>query len=328
MRLTRQAALAIALVAGLLAALFAWMFIGQQKPKTPPPPQTVEVPVPREAIPAGTELQGAMFRMAAAPAAQVTAATVTDPQALEGRIAVAELPAGQPVQTIQIQERSAQLGMAYALNEGLRAMAVSLDIIGAVGDFIKPMDRVDVLLAYRDNNYVVTRTLVQNVVVLALGRTVTVAPPSTASTTAQGQEPTQEAPPRRTETPVTLALTPQQAQIILAADQAGDLRLTLRARGDNGVVPLPNTQSWSLVGPIPKPGTGGAAAGQPAQQQQAQGQAPQQPAAQPATRQAQPTGPAGVVAPPAEKIPPGAVEVIRGGEREYVVPEAVGANKR
>lgn len=325
MRLTRQAALAIALVAGLLAALFAWMFIGQQKPKTPPPPQTVEVPVPREAIPAGTELQGTMFQMAEVPAAQVTAATVTDPQALDGRIAVADLAAGQAVQAIQVQERTAQLGMAYALNEGLRAMAVSLDIIGAVGDFIKPMDRVDVLLAYRDNNYVVTRTLVQNVVVLALGRTVTVSPPSTASATAQGEEPTQEAPPRRTETPVTLALTPQQSQIVLAADQVGDLRLTLRARGDNGVIPLPNTQSWTLVGPTPKQAAAAAAEKQPAQQPQAQ--APQPAPAQPA-RQPEPTGPSGAGAPPAEKIPAGAVEVIRGGEREYVVPEAVGAKKR
>ncbi|MBU0606386.1 MAG: Flp pilus assembly protein CpaB, partial [Armatimonadetes bacterium] len=249
MRLTRQAALAIALIAGLLAALLAWMFIGQGgKPKAKVQ-ETIQIPVPVQTIPAGTELQVEMFQVTEQAKDLLTASVVTDLQSLPGRIAVVELPEGQPVRAEQVQERSARLGMAYALNPGLRGMSVSLDVIGTVGDFIKPLDHVDVLMAYKREDQVVVRTLVQDVVVLALGQTITSAPPAASEESSETKA--EPAPPRKTETPVTLALTPAQAQIILTADQAGELRLTLRAKNDGVVVPLPTSTSWSMVGTLP-----------------------------------------------------------------------------
>ena len=181
MRLTRQAALAIALIAGLLAALFAWMFIGQQNKPKAKAPETVQIPVPITTIKAGTELQAAMFKLGEQPKEQLTPNIVTDAQTLQGRVAVMELPGGQPVRAEQIRERDVRLGMAWALNPGLRGMAVSLDVVGTVGDFIKPLDHVDVLTAFRQDNQAVVRTLVQDVVVLAIGQTIAAPPPAAAS---------------------------------------------------------------------------------------------------------------------------------------------------
>ncbi|MCE5237695.1 Flp pilus assembly protein CpaB [bacterium] len=319
MRLTRQAALAIALIAGLLAALFAWMFIGQQNKPKAKAPETVQIPVPIATIKAGTELQAAMFQLGEQPKEQLTPNIVTDAQTLQGRVAVMELPGGQPVRVEQIRERDVRLGMAWALNPGLRGMAVSLDVVGTVGDFIKPLDHVDVLTAFRQDNQAVVRTLVQDVVVLAIGQTITSAPPAT--TTEETGETTKEAPPpRKTETPVTLALTPAQAQLILTADQAGDLRLTLRGKGDRSVLPLAPANSWSMVGQVPKPGaTPTTTQGAPS----ASAASPQPPAATapapaPAPVRTAGAGQAPQAGPKLPKQP--YVEVVRGSAREIVVP--------
>jgi Flp pilus assembly protein CpaB len=192
MRLTRQAALAIALIAGLLAALLAWVLIGQGggKPK-PKVQEMIQIPVPINTIAAGTELQAGMFEVTEQAKELLPTNVVADAQAMAGYIAVLELPEGQPVRVEQVQERSAKLGMAYALNPGLRGMAVSLDVIGAVGDFIKPLDHVDVLTSFRREDKVVVRTLIQDVVVLALGQTIVA---ETPAATSEGTSETKAAP--------------------------------------------------------------------------------------------------------------------------------------
>jgi Flp pilus assembly protein CpaB len=320
MRLTRQAALAIALIAGLLAALLAWVLIGQGggKPK-PKVQEMIQIPVPINTIAAGTELQAGMFEVTEQAKELLPTNVVADAQAMAGYIAVLELPEGQPVRVEQVQERSAKLGMAYALNPGLRGMAVSLDVIGAVGDFIKPLDHVDVLTSFRREDKVVVRTLIQDVVVLALGQTIVA---ETPAATSEGTSETKAAPAamRKTETPVTLALTPAQAQIILTADQAGDLRLTLRAKNDYSIVPLPTSNSWSMVGAIPTAQAGGGPEGPSASEAAPQPAAAAGPTAGgvPATDR-QPAATPHQTGPKLPKKP--YVEVIRGNETEIVVPE-------
>jgi pilus assembly protein CpaB len=326
MRLTRQAALAIALVAGLLAALGAWVFIGKQQGKAKPPPEAamVALPVPLKAIPAWTELHPDMFETVQVKKEQVPVNAVTDLASLDGRIATADLAEKQAVLVGQVAEKTKRLGVAYALNPGVRGMSVSLDVVGAVGDFVQPGNHVDVLSSFEEEGQVVVRTIVQDVLVLALGPTTSVAPPPPATTEGEGAAPeggAQATPPRRVETPVTLAITPTQAQLILTADKAGDIRLTLRAMGDRSILPLPSAQSWTMIGQVPKQQTGAAAAG-----------APSASAATPAPGAAATTGQAagGVTAggpartgagaaPPVKPKKP-YVEVIRGDTREYVAP--------
>jgi pilus assembly protein CpaB len=324
MRLTRQAALAIALVAGLLAALLAWVFIGQGAKPKPKVQETVQIPVPAETIPAGTELQATMFLLSEQPKEQLTTNIVTDAKQLEGLIAVLELPKGQPVRAEQVQQRSARLGMAYALNPGLRGMAVSLDVIGTVGDFIKPLDHVDVLTSFTDDKQVVVRTLVQDVVVLAIGQTIAAPPPAAASAEQTSETKTEAAAPRKTATPVTLALTPAQAQIVLTADKAGELRLTLRARKDDAIVALPATNSWTMVGAVPKSSNSGSGEGPsattatPAPTTAPAPTAPAAPADAPAATGAPQAGAATPSGPQRPRKP--YVEVIRGNQSEIVVP--------
>ncbi|MEN6304911.1 MAG: Flp pilus assembly protein CpaB [Armatimonadia bacterium] len=318
MRLTRQAALAIALICGLFAAVLAWMYIGRQAKPKAPVVETVEVPVPIKTLPPQLDLQPEMFKKLTFEKTKLPAGVMLTEQDLAGRISLMELPEGQPVRADQIAVRSKKLGLAYTLPEGSRAMSISLDIVGAVGDFLQPGTHVDVLVSFERENNAVVRTVTQDVVVLAVGTATNVAPPA-AEQPAAGKTGTEQQAPRRTETPVTLQVTPTQAQLVLTADVSGDIRLTLRPMGDRAIVPLPNSNNWSMIGEWPKPKQPGAQPASGAQQEQQAGQ--QQP---PIQQYGGPQGPQAWGARPVAPAPPQpkrpSVEVIRGGQREVVTP--------
>ena len=316
MRLTRQAALAIALICGLFAAVLAWMYIGRQAKPKAPVIETVEVPVPIKTLPPQLNLQPEMFKKLTFEKTKLPANTVLTEQNLAGHISLMELPEGQPVRADQVAVRSKRLGLAYTLPEGSRAMSISLDVIGAIGDFLQPGTHVDVLASFERENNAVVRTVTQDVVVLAVGMATDVTPPKTEDQTATKTGGTEQQAPRKTETPVTLQLIPTQAQLVLAADVSGDIRLVLRPMGDRAIVPLPNSNNWSMIGEWPKPKQAGAQPAAGAQQQ------PQQ--QQPAQQYGGPQGPQAWGARPVAPAPPQpkkpSVEVIRGGEREIVTP--------
>ncbi|MEN6401720.1 MAG: hypothetical protein ABFD94_07225, partial [Armatimonadia bacterium] len=102
-------------------------------------------------------------------------------------------------------------------------------------------------------------------------------------------------------------------------DVSGDIRLTLRPMGDRAIVPLPNSNNWSMIGEWPKPKQPGAQPASGAQQEQQAGQ--QQP---PIQQYGGPQGPQAWGARPVAPAPPQpkrpSVEVIRGGQREVVTP--------
>ena len=318
MRVTRQAALAIALICGLLAAVLAYMWIGQQSKPAEKAPETVQVPVPISKIPAQTDLQPTMIKQVTMERAKVPANAIVYDQAFVGRISMSDLAPDQFVLDTQIAQRTKALGLAYGIARGQRGESIQLDIVGAVTDFVQPGDRVDVLMDYVKNEKIIVKTVLQDVLVLAQGTSTDRTPlPSPATTAAGGAAPakTDNMPAKRAEMPYTLAVTPAQAQLLYLADKTGDLRLTLRGMGDHEILPLPPVNSWTLIGPIPKDGNSG---GAPAPSAAA---ATPQPAPQPApqpTPQVAPAAPAYPVAPAAPRKP--SVEVIRGGQREIVVP--------
>lgn len=324
MRLTRQAALGIALACGLLAAVGAYLWIGQQSKPVEKAPETVQIPVPIQTIRPQTDLTPAMFKMVTLEKTQVPANAIVNAQDLAGKISLNELVMGKPVLAEQVATRSTALGMAYGIAQGQRAMTVALDIVSAVCDFVVAGNRVDVVAAFQREGKVVVRTLVQDVLVLAAGTATTPPGPTTAAAApatpaAGGAAPAKpdNNPPKRPDMPFTLAVTPEQAQLIIAADVAGDLRLVLRRMGDHSIIPLPTANSWSLIGPLPRenqssgPSTEGRGADEPAPPEAAR----PHPETDGVKYGGAPTAP-----PPVTPAKP-SVEVIRGTQREVVTPQ-------
>lgn len=106
--------------------------------------------------------------------------------------------------------------LSTLLSDGLRAMPINVANAG-FARLVQPGDRVDVLLSATKGNAAQTETLLENLLVLAVGTTVWEQGATGGS--AGGR--------------VTLGVTPGQSHTLATAESRGRLRLTLRSPTDH-----------------------------------------------------------------------------------------------
>ncbi|MBK8191234.1 MAG: Flp pilus assembly protein CpaB [Vampirovibrionales bacterium] len=115
------------------------------------------------------------------------------------------------------------------VTEGMRAISINVDKIGGVSGAISPGARVDVMVIFEDAK--MSKTLLQNVRVIAVGGSFILPPAATSST--RGDD--KNAPPPVTANPgagITLEVTPEQAEMLALANKQGEFHLALRGFGD------------------------------------------------------------------------------------------------
>jgi len=118
-----------------------------------------------------------------------------------------------------------------------RAMAIEVDAETAVGGFVTPGDRVDIVLTTGNNANLRAVTILQNVRVIGVDQ--------------EADEQTDQPVVART---VTVAVTPDGGQRLALAQQAGRLSLTLRSVEDTEDRALPMTRLTDLFeDPTPEP---------------------------------------------------------------------------
>jgi pilus assembly protein CpaB len=146
-------------------------------------------------------------------------------EAAVGKTAIAAIMAGQQVLSTNLSTPGRGLTLAGKTPTGKRAFTVSTDAVSAAGGMIRPGDHVDVLAIFTKPAIIVT--LFQDILILAVGQEMI--------HTEEGRlrRVQETAAPTRRET-VTLALTPQEVQIITVAIEQGKIRLTLRPRREVG----------------------------------------------------------------------------------------------
>lgn len=310
MRLSRQAALAVALTLGLAAVILGYFYLRGQQP-VPEAPEKVQLPVPVNDVAAETDLTLAMFKPATFKPEDVPKGAIRDASKLHGRIALDPLPAGKPVAQEQVAQRSTSLAMAYGVPQGLRAITIPVNRISGVANFIRPGDHVDCVVLFTDSSgkYSLCQTVLQNIEVLAVNQTTE---PTNGSSTESNQ------PEARGDSEggnITVAVTPHQAQILALSNFRGEIHLALRRTGDTTIETLPPSKSWTLIGTFPTEKEKEQATPEPEPPQppswaemwgRPPSEVPQRPtAAEPETKR------------PAETS---GIEVIRGSSREYVNP--------
>ncbi|NDG86259.1 MAG: Flp pilus assembly protein CpaB, partial [Proteobacteria bacterium] len=98
---------------------------------------------------------------------------------LIGNVALVSIKKGEQLAWNKITEASIKTGLAPQVAPGRRAMSVMVDEISSVSKLLKPGDRVDLISVIdvgasaggRENK--IAKTLLQDVVILAVGRSVT-----------------------------------------------------------------------------------------------------------------------------------------------------------
>ena len=228
-----------ALAAGLAAAGLAFLLVRGRLPVEAASPASVAVVVAARDIPARTRLTASGLRLRALPLRDVPDGAAKSVSAFAGKIAVQPIPAGAAVTESAVTAPSAALGMAFALPPALRAVTVATDPADGTELFVQPQDHVDVLVTDEPGSGAgAARTVLQNVLLLAVGsRTSPDPPPSDAA-----------AAPASGAAHVTVAVTPAQAQALVLAAARGHLHLALRAVDDSESAPLP-----TLPAPPPDP---------------------------------------------------------------------------
>ena len=153
-------------------------------------------------------------------AAQVDSDAISDPKELAGNYTLVAMPAGSVATRSKISLTSAAT-LPARLPMGMRAISISIDNVKGVAGLVTPGDRVDVIAVPPATAGEPPRgyAIVRGALVLAMGTDV-------ETQTAATPGPLSGPPP--TLTTVTLALTPNQADLIAGADVSTTLRLALR----------------------------------------------------------------------------------------------------
>jgi len=305
MKLSRRQSFGVAAAIALVVAVL--LFVVLNKRVTPPEPveaETVGVVVAKTNIPAYTELTAGMVEMKDVPKGQVPPQALGQLVVAIGQVAQFDLQAGQTLTRGDVMPAGARQGLTFVIGDGMRAVTVALDPVSGVGGFAQPTDRVDVVATFDQDDMTITKTVLQDVEVLAINEQ-TIRPPVRAAkaSDAGAEKEKEEAPATEQIKSVTLAVTPHQAQILILSASRGSIHLVLRPRGDHAMVVLQSSNEWGITGRIPPPE--GEGEEKPAEEGEEEPEREKEP-----EEAEKPTGP-----------PPPTVTVIRGDQREVVVME-------
>jgi pilus assembly protein CpaB len=272
----------LAVVLGLSAALLIFMVLSSAR--TGRTRGLVPVVVASADLTYGTKLDQSQLRVVNFPKESVPEGAFADIDSVIGNTTKIFLAAREPVLKSKLSTQGGGLSMMVAQN--MRASSVDVKLSSSVSGFIVPGDRVDVLCTIDRQSggtmdEAVTRTILQNVAVLAAG-------PKTEQKEKQDK-------PSDMQT-VTLLVDPKGAETLALGMSEGKIHLTLRNPEDSDTLSLAAINTRQILG--------GAAA-----------PAPSTKPAKAAVRKAEPTRPAmQPVAAPAPAPEPYKPSVIKAGK--------------
>jgi len=158
----------------------------------------------------------------------ITQATAPDATTeLNNAVARFELMAGDPIRSQKVMTDSTGY-LSAVLESGQRGVSVPVSAEAASGGFISPNDRVDVLLTRNAGGAGVSETILNNVRVLAINSQLGESGPPPEGPGGENPQPAAFG----SRAIATLALTPQEAEVIMGAVQMGRISLVLRSMTD------------------------------------------------------------------------------------------------
>ena len=218
--------IAVSLVIAFVGSYFIYTWIQKQQA-----PQQV-VQVQGEAVPVvvavsdlpwGTQLKPEMLTTKPFLKQSLPAGYFSGPDDIKDRVVVAPLKANDPVTEHKLAPVSIKTGgVSAVLEKGKRAIAVKGDKVIGIAGFINPGNRVDVLVTIEDpqKKEERTKTILENIMVMATGTQI---------------EKNEKGEPSPVDV-YTLAVTPEEAEILSLAANQGKLQLALRSVTDTETV--------------------------------------------------------------------------------------------
>jgi pilus assembly protein CpaB len=235
MRPARILLLLIAIVAGGLAAFLATR--GSAPAPAPeqaaaPVVNSAQVLVAKQPVGVGQRLSAASVEWQAWPDSALRPEYITlakSPDAatkISGTVARFEIFAGEPIRDEKLAHTD-QGFLSAVLDPGMRGVSVSVSAASGSGGYIIPNDRVDVVVTDSTQGQTLSRTLLSDVKVLAIGTRL-----GQTGTTGSPADPADPKSQIFADTIATLELTPAQSETLINATSTGKVSLVLRSVAD------------------------------------------------------------------------------------------------
>ncbi len=217
----------VALIIALVGSIFTYSWIKKQTSMRQSAGKTdaVSIAVASHDLTWGTQLKKEDIQMVSFLKDSVTPDYFTDVSKLEGRVAIAPLKHKEPILESRLAPTSVTSGgISAVVTPGKRALAVKGDKVIGVSGFIKPGNRVDVLVTLTDprDDEEINKLVLQDILVLATGTEV--------AKDGKGEKDT---------APVdvyTLEVTPDEGEKLALAATEGKLQFALRNSTDGETV--------------------------------------------------------------------------------------------
>jgi pilus assembly protein CpaB len=247
-----------AAVLGLLAALLTWNYV-QRAGSAAKASGSVPVIVAAQDIPVRTQVTAAMLTVKQVPADARHEKAFTGAEQLEGKVTNLPIAAGEQVLSTKFFARKEDSGLAFRIAPGKRAVSVNVNEVISTGGLIVPGDFVDVIAIFppagNDPLADSAGMVLQNIEVLAIAQAIggPAADPTGAQALA-GQvsgnrsSTAAEAVARPNARTATLAVTPEEAQKLILAEEKGRIRLALRGLEDHAPASVPATRLSQMRG--------------------------------------------------------------------------------
>jgi pilus assembly protein CpaB len=131
------------------------------------------------------------------------------------RVALAQISADEQVLITKLAPAGVNAGLSYVLPKDKRALTIAVNEVIGVAGFVFPGDRVDIVGTVTVKDINISKIVLQDVPVLAVAQNVEQKP---------GEQP-------KVTTSATLAVTPDQAEVLAETENNGRVRLALRPTG-------------------------------------------------------------------------------------------------
>lgn len=194
--------------------------------------EMVNVVVARTEIAYGQAIEAALLTTQSWPKSAVMPGVYTsinDFATGEPRRALGRIFPGEPIMVAKLSSPGERVTIVQRLTPGHRAMAISVDAATAVGGFVAPGDRVDIVMTQGSGNELRAVTVLQNVRVVGIDQT--------------SEE--QQGGPKVVRT-ITVEVLPDEGQRLALAQKAGQLSLSLRELDAPDLEPLEQVQLSDL----------------------------------------------------------------------------------
>lgn len=220
--------LVIAIIMALVTSLLLYFYISGLESKAPDI-EYIEVYAAKSEIPARTVVKDDMLVKVKFPKDAKFTMGLSDKSQIVGKLTKERIIKGEPILLDRLYTGE-KTNMAFLIPKGKRAVTIAVNEVIEVGNFIIPGDYVDVIATFEEATSDIggrkiyypkyTKIILQNVQVLGVGQSMQVV-----------KEEKKELPAS-----VTLAVTLEEAERLVLADESGVLRLALKPAADNSII--------------------------------------------------------------------------------------------